>query len=116
MRINMGLFGWLILGWIIVPTWLLFEACKGLVMLFLAIANACDRHNRRRAARKAYERDQAAQRAAYLGNQVYSPWHYPQPWNYGAPQPPQQPIPQQPQQQPQDNPNWQPHWPRRYYW
>jgi hypothetical protein len=83
MRVRLGCFGWLCLGWVILPCYVLFYAAKGLVCLFLAAMKALDKHNRRRAVRKAYERDRAA-RAAVRTRQLQElnrgrmPQYYPQ--------------------------------------
>lgn len=91
MHVRLGCFGTLLVA----PFYIVFKSCEGLVRLFLAAMNALDRHNRRRAVRKAYERDRLAQQAAARAGLPYHPWSAQQPWQYRAPQP-------------QDNPAWQP--------
>lgn len=44
---RLGCFGWLTLGWIIIPVYVLFKTCEGLVRMFLASMRALDRYNRR---------------------------------------------------------------------
>jgi hypothetical protein len=90
MRIRMGAFGWLTIGWAVLAVYVLFLMFKGLALLIVAIANACDRYNRRRAVRKAYQRHQAALAAKRAQQASYGPVWPPQaptdrPWNYGAP-------------------------------
>jgi hypothetical protein len=77
-------------------------SCKGVVMLFLALMGAIDGYNRRRAVRKAYERDRARRDVHYRPRpsvpsqvRVYDPWEssYTPAWQ---------------QAEPRDNPNWVP--------
>lgn len=65
--------GWLLLGWIIIPVWILIKSMEGVVRLFLAAMQALDRHNRRKA--------QTAHRTPVQ----------PREWNYGRP--PQDQVP-----------------------
>jgi hypothetical protein len=75
---------------------LIETAVKALVFIFsipvrliLALANACSRHNRRRAVRQAFARDQQRQGEFYAQRAPQSQqWPPPipvQPWRYGAP-------------------------------
>lgn len=57
--------------WLIVfPFYLLFLGFKGVVCIFLALMKALDKHNRRRAVRKAYQQHQAALGASYTAWQL----------------------------------------------
>ena len=60
---RLGCLGWLTLGWIIIPCWAFYMVCRGCLELLLMAARAAERYNRRRAVRKAYERN-VARRAA----------------------------------------------------
>ena len=75
MRIRMGCTGWLLAGWIVIPCYVLYGMFKGVVLVFLALMKALDKHNRRRAVRKAYERDRASKaaiRARQAAQQAYN--------------------------------------------
>lgn len=104
--IRLGSFGLLAIGWAVIPLYILFKSLEGLVRLFLALMGALDRHNRRRAVRKAYERDRLAKQAALAANQPYRPWTLQQPWQYGAPQQKVRFLNQPDPWQPGEKPGW----------
>lgn len=108
MRIRLGLFGWALLGWIIIPCWIIYAVLKGTVQIFLALMSTLDKHNRRRTVRKAH---QPTRLVRAVPVQPYRPWE-PQRPEYPSWQPGEKPAWRP--SEPQDNPYWQPHWPRRY--
>jgi hypothetical protein len=77
-------------------------SCKGVVMLFLALMGAINGYNRRRAVRKALERDRARRDAAYAARGSFTPRVPVQdPWESSW-------TPAWQQAEPRDNPNWVP--------
>lgn len=71
MRVRLSCTGWICLGWIIIPTWIVYQASKMALVLLLTLMGELDRHNRRRAARNAYRaRLAAAQAEAALRAEV----------------------------------------------
>jgi len=109
MRINRVYLPWW-LALAVLPVYVLFLGFKGLVCLFLAAMKALDKHNRRRAVRKAYERDQAyraavrAQMAQATANGLRWQDHRGHPRNAWT----GEPMDWGPSAQPQDDPNWRP--------
>lgn len=101
MRIRMGCLGWMLWGWVVIPVFFLYLMARGVVEIFLSCMRVLDRHNRRVAARKAYERRQSAQE---VRNAL---------WNSRLPKQLVEPAVELQRDfswptEPQDNPNWQP--------
>jgi hypothetical protein len=113
---RMGLIGLMTVGWVYMAIYMVVLTvyvavlfckmtvlfCKAIAMVFLALMKEIDRYNRRRAVRKAYERDRARRDVYYrprpsvpVQEAPYDPWttSYTPAW-------------QQPE--PRDNPYWTP--------
>lgn len=105
----MGLTGWLFFGWAILAVYVVYGMCRLLVEILLMLSRAADRYNRRRAVRKAYERDRAAGQAAWYAHRSGQAWPPPgvpakrKPWD-----PSQDFTPQWQVTAPRDDPNWVP--------